>query len=146
MSSNAYLAELEPDPTLRVLVLLSGIGLGIVGLMLILGLALPAPAIALGVALWFYCILLETSVLAREFRNSRGLRMHPDCSLLRLDQEGRWRPVRLLPGSVVLPRLAWIRFETDRGVRSAELLRGNRRESHDWRRLQVIWRHIGAAP
>ena len=144
MSSNAYSAELEPDPKLRVLGLLSGIALGIVGLVLSLCLALPAPVIGLGVALWTYYLLLEISLLAREFRNCRRLILYPDCSLKRLDHEGHWRPVRLLPGCVVLPRLAWIRFETARGVRSAELLRGSRRESHDWRRLQVIWRHIGA--
>jgi hypothetical protein len=121
-------------------------GLGIVGLMLILGLALPVSAIGLGVAVWLYWMLSEISVLAREFRVSRGLRLYADCSLTRLDQGGNWRSVQLLPGSVVLAGLAWIRYETRGGVRSAELLRGSRRESHDWRRLQVIWRHIGAAP
>lgn len=146
MSSNVYSAELVPDPALRVLVLLSGIGLGIVGLRLILGLALPASAIGLGVAVWLYFMLSEISVLARQFRISHGLRLYADCSLMRLDQEGRWRPVQLLPGSLVLAKLAWIRYETNGGIRSAELLWGNRRESHDWRRLQVIWRHIGAAP
>mgnify|MGYP001815240014 CR=1 FL=1 len=145
MSSSEYSAELQPDPTLRLLVLLSGSLLGIVGLVLILGLALPAPAVGLGVALWFNYMLREASALAGEFRHCRGLRVYPDCSLLRLDRESRWRPARLLPGSVVLPRLAWIRFETGRGIRSAELLRGNCRDSDDWRRLQVIWRHVGAA-
>jgi hypothetical protein len=130
---------------LRILVLLSGILLCVVGLVLILGLALPAPAIGLGVAFWIYFALLEISVLAREFRKSHGLKVYPDCLLLRLDRERRWRPVRLLPGSVVLPRLAWIRFETECGIRAAELLRGNCRESDNWRRLQVIWRHVGAA-
>ena len=144
MSSNEYSAELRPDPILRFLVLLSGILLCVVGLVLIPGLALPAPAIGLGVALWFYYMLLAITVLAREFRNCRGLKVYPDCSLLRLDRESRWRPVRLLPGSVVLPRLAWIRFETECGVRAAELLRGDCRKGDDWRRLQVIWRHVGA--
>jgi len=62
----------------------------------------------------------------------------------RLDADGNWHPARLLPGSMLLRRVGWIRWDDGCGRQYAELLRGRSRESDDWRRLQVIWRHIGA--
>ena len=49
-------------------------------------------------------------------------------------------------GSLLLRRTAWIRIQSERGEVFAELLRGKCRRSVNWRRLHVIWRHIGAAP
>lgn len=80
----------------------------------------------------------------RGYAMTRGLRITADGSLRCLDARGRWQPARILPGSVVLARLAWLRFETGKGAQAAELLRGDPRKSQHWRRLQVIWRHIGA--
>jgi hypothetical protein len=76
----------------------------------------------------------------------RRLRMSAGGELLLLDPLGNWHTARLLPGSVLLRRIGWIRLETGIGQRCAELVRGSCRESDDWRRLQVIWRHIGATP
>jgi len=49
---------------------------------------------------------------------------------------------------VLLRKVGWIRlsFElpTGRKLILGELLRGDGRRGEDWRRLQVIWRHIGA--
>jgi hypothetical protein len=144
VSSSTYSADLEPQPALRALVLVSGILLGVTGLVLILVLPLHPAAILAASSAWVGLSAHELRVLARGFKASRRLRMTEAGSLLRLDDQGHWRSVRLLAGSIVLPGLAWIRFETGRGLRSAELLCGSCRESNDWRRLQVIWRHIGA--
>lgn len=144
MSSRRYSAELQTDLLLRRLVLLTGAGLGLVGLLLTLRLPVHfaiAGAVALAWSGYFTCQLRKTM---RAYAATRGLRIAADGSLRRLDATGRWRPARLLQGSVVLARLAWIRFETEQGAQAAELLGGDPRKSHDWRRLQVIWRHIGA--
>jgi len=144
VSSNTYSARLDPDARLRLLVLVSGVCLGMVGLALILTLKLHAVATAAVATAWLVLTLSELRGLWLGFRSSRALRIASDGSLMRLDQAGTWRDARLLPGTVVLRRLAWIRLETARGARSAELIQGRCADSHDWRRLQVIWRHIGA--
>ncbi|MGI9223744.1 MAG: hypothetical protein ACR2QX_04635 [Woeseiaceae bacterium] len=83
----------------------------------------------------------------------RQRRAHTQYCGVRLDFEGRlelkiqggdWVPARMLPGSIVLRHLGWIRIRDERGHVFAEPVRGHCRDSRDWRRLQVIWRHIGA--
>lgn len=49
---------------------------------------------------------------------------------------------QLAPGSVLLERIGWLRMETPGGDKIAELVYGNPRKNKDWRRLQVIWRHL----
>jgi hypothetical protein len=80
------------------------------------------------VAAWADCQSLRIGV-AGEFRVLGG--------------DGEWTRARLLPGSLLLRRWAWIRIHREDGVIVTELLRGSCRKCHDWRRLQVIWRHIG---
>jgi len=144
VSSSTYSAELEPDTVLRAFVVLSGIGLSVIGVLLILLLPLHPVARVVGSGAWLYASWWEIATLVRGFTCCGRLQMAVGGLLTYLDRNGHWCGARLLPGSAVLPRLAWIRYETEGGHRSAELLRGNCRESGDWRRLQVIWRHIGA--
>ena len=60
-------------------------------------------------------------------------------------RDGTWEPSSLCAGSVVLPRVAWLRIAPRHGRPYAELVGAGNQGSEDWRRLQVIWRHIGAA-
>jgi len=55
-----------------------------------------------------------------------------------------WVPASLMTGSVLLRKLGWVRLKDESGRVFVELVRGDARLSHDWRRFQVIWRHIGA--
>jgi hypothetical protein len=55
-----------------------------------------------------------------------------------------WVSGELLSGSIVHRRFAWIRVRSNCGLLITEFLRGDARASPEWRRLQVIWRHIGA--
>ena len=73
------------------------------------------------------------------------IRLHADGSAEIGDPSGAWRCATLGRGSVVLERVAWLRFDVDGGSQIAELLTGNPRKNKDWRRLQVIWRHLGSA-
>ncbi|MGI9235041.1 MAG: hypothetical protein ACR2RD_15520 [Woeseiaceae bacterium] len=145
MSSNIYSAELDPDITLRIVLMVSGIGLGIVGAILIVALPFHPAALVAGCGAWLALTVRELANLLSGFRRYGRLRIGVGGTLKRLDSEGRWREGRILAGSMVLSGLAWIRYEIKGDIRSAELLRGNCLESHDWRRLQVIWRHIGEA-
>ena len=74
---------------------------------------------------------------------------------IRVDFEGNlellvgavdWVPARLLSGSVVLEKYAWLFIKPRNGCRYAELVRGDSLENQAWRRLQVIWRHLGRRP
>ena len=146
MSSSTYSAELQPEVALRRTVLLFGIGLYAVGVVLILTAPLHLAAKILGSSGWLFLSLREFLRLRRGFSRCCRLRVTVGGGLSLLDSGGNWQTARLLPGSVVLRRVAWIRCKTEQGYHCAELARGNCRESEDWRRLQIIWRHIGGTP
>ena len=88
---------------------------------------------------WF-----EFRRLQRGFAICRRIRIHSDGEAAVLNNDGEWLPGALQTGSVLLRRLGWLRIRGASGQVFLELIRGNARQSHDWRRLQVIWRHIGA--
>lgn len=94
---------------------------------------------------WLVLSGRECHAFWRGYAGGGALRVAADGQVLRQCRDGGWQPARLCPGSVVLPRLAWLRLEPP-GMRPyAELVRAKTQKSEDWRRLQVIWRHIGAA-
>lgn len=144
MSSNRYSAELHPDGALRRVVLLSGVGLCFAGVAIILVLPLHT-VLSIGCsAAWLALCAWELVTISRGYALCCGLRVTSGGGVLLLDSLGNWQTARLLSGSVLLRRVGWFRLETGSGRRCAELLQGSCRKSHDWRRLQVIWRHIGA--
>ena len=146
MSSSKYSAELCPDVLLRRVVLVSGMGFTVLGVALILTLPLHLAALIAGSVGWLLFCARELVIAGRGFSYCRRLRIAEGGDILLLDPDGVWKAARLLSGSAVLRRVGWILFETSEGRRYAELVRGRCRESDDWRRLQVIWRHIGGTP
>jgi hypothetical protein len=126
-------------------VLLSGAGLGVLGVIALATLPWPATWRALAAMLWSSCVAWELVCLRSAWRDSLGLQLRADGSAAALGRDGRWRPVTLLADSVLLRRWGWIRLRAPSGRIYAEPVRGQCRKSRDWRRLQVIWRHIGAA-
>lgn len=96
--------------------------------------------------LWAGWSVREQLQLRRAYRNYSRLRVCADGELRVLDGDGNWQLARLLEGSVLLRRIGWIRIGTSAGCVFAELLTGRCEQSPDWRRLQVIWRHVGAVP
>ena len=144
MSSNRYSAELHPDAVLRRVVLLSGVGLCFAGVAIILALPLHT-VLSIGCSgAWLALCAGELVNIRRGYALCCSLRVTPGGGVLLLDSLGNWQTARLLSGSVLLRRIGWFRLETGSGRRCAELLRGSCRKSDDWRRLQVIWRHVGA--
>ena len=103
-------------------------------------------------AVRFFACLAWLAVLYRELTNLQWgfdtfsrIRLLSDGELTLLDGEQNWVPAELLNGSVLCAKVAWIRIETANGRQFAELITGDSRQSQEWRRLQVIWRHIGVA-
>lgn len=144
MSSSVFSAELRPDPGLRSTALYSGAALAIVGNVLIASLPFDPIARLLLAGGWSAFCGFEWRRVRRGFSDCRRLRLMADGKAMQQDPDGHWHAARVLPGSVVLRHAGWLVLELAEGRRSVQPLRGHCRESNDWRRLQVIWRHVGA--
>jgi len=146
VSSSAFSAELIADVRLRWVVLLSGGTLAALGLLVIWLLPVHVSLRVTGAAAWAVASGIEQRRLWRAYSRYVGLRVCHDGAVYVRRRGGDWQTAWLLPGSLLLRRTAWIRIQSERGEVFAELLRGQCRRSANWRRLHVIWRHIGAAP
>lgn len=144
MSSNAYSAELRPEPCLRLVVLVAGIVLFLAGSLLVLLLPITFGFKVTLAFIWLIICGYEWSSNRLAYSRGGSLRVDSGGGIERKCRDGCWRPAKLAAGSVVTPRLAWLRISVGRGQRYGELFRGDARENVDWRRFQVIWRHIGA--
>jgi hypothetical protein len=94
--------------------------------------------------LWMLIGERELRVIANGNKQFRGIRIDANGAAALLTRDGDWLPATLLAGSVVLPSLAWLRFKGQDGHHQAELIACKCPENKAWRRLQVIWRHLGA--
>lgn len=144
MSSTGYFAEFKPDPHLRRLVAASGVLLGIAGILVILLLPTDLWMRLAACVVWVVTSAREHRQLQRGWADCRALRFTANGELTVLGADQTWRAARRETGSVLLRKFGWIRLRDHRGVVFGELLSGDARASPDWRRLQVIWRHVGA--
>ena len=161
MSSTAYWAVLPPDIALRRLVIAGGVALLCAGLLLLAFLDVPlALRIAIAV-LWGGMTAWRIVQLALAYRRHGTLRIGSGGAVeisrhdagrvvgSAADANGNAKTVsgQLSHGSIVLRRLAWLRVVPAEGQPYVELLRGDDKageRSDDWRRLQVICRHLAA--
>ena len=128
--------------------LLGGVVFSLAGLGLVPLLPLAAVPQAILAVAWLGLSGREYRAFRRGYAGGGALRIAADGQVLLQCHEchgGGWQPARLCPGSVVLPRVAWLRVDPPGRRPYAELVSAGRQESEEWRRLQVIWRHIGAA-
>jgi len=114
------------------------------GLTVILVLAIDVPLRALVFLIWASSGWFELRRLQLGFDTCHGIRIDSNGGIMILDTDHEWVPGTLQTGSVLLRRLGWLRLQSSSGQLFLELIRGDARQSQDWRRLQVIWRHIGA--
>ena len=143
MSSRPYSADLAADLLLRRMVIASGLAFTLLGILVIVGLAMPAFWKGLGSSAWVVAGVARVTRLARGYRQYSGIRVHAHGGIELLCGDRAAVDARLLPGSIVLPGYAWLRIGLEDGGTCAELLRCNMGENEAWRRLQVIWRHLG---
>lgn len=141
MSSPEFAAHLRASSALRQIVQVSGAVLCAAGILLIAGWPIGGWQIVLVVA-WTARCWLELRRYRRAYRLFRHIRCAGDGSIVLADEAHTTTDAELLPGSVLLERVGWLRLETSDGQRFAELIAGNPRKNKDWRRLQVIWRHL----
>lgn len=144
MSSQSYSAELIPDVLLRRVLLVAGLVATCIGCIMLLLLPVGWPWRSLAAIAWLGINVLDLIVIRAGHRRCDRFRLQHDGEVEIRSCDGCWFPATLLRGSVVLPGIAWLRFESGNGQRFAELLWRKRTQSEAWRRLQVIWRHLGA--
>ena len=143
MSSIAFSTDLLPDPRLRRIVLGSAIGLFALGLVIVATMSIAIPfRVALGSG-WLLLAMRQLRILACHHARTGRIRIYADGSAEVAAAAGAWHAATLAPGSIVLDRIAWLRLECVDGTSGAELLTGNSRRNEEWRRLQMIWRHLG---
>jgi len=129
---------------LRRLVAGSGVLLGFTGILVILQLPIDLWVRLIACCLWAATSAYEYHQLRRGWAECCALRFSGEGEITLLGVDGAWHPACRVSGSVLLRRVGWIRLRGHSGVVFGELLSGHDRESPDWRRLQVIWRHVGA--
>jgi hypothetical protein len=120
-------------------------GACLLGTLLVLGLPVRPELKFVLAGLWLVRCLLEIRSQAQAASRIDRIRICPTGSLEALSGNGRVESLTLLSGSVVLSRVAWLRFRFDDGLQYGELLIGNPRRDEQWRRLQLIWRQQAAA-
>jgi len=115
------------------------------GLALLLVIAFAAALKGVLAITWIGLCGYEWLAFWRGYAVGGNLRIAAGGSVDRQCSDGTWQPARLCPGSLVMPRFAWLRVAPAGARPYAELVIAAGHETEDWRRLQVIWRHIGAA-
>jgi hypothetical protein len=95
--------------------------------------------------LWLILCFKELWVLRVAYSRYGLLKIDHSGAVELVSDSGEHHAAVLLPASVVLPGFAWLRLRSSDGLCFGEFLRGNSRKDKQWRHLQVIWRHLGAA-
>ncbi len=144
MSSHTYSTELQPDPRLRRIVLVYGIIATAVGLVLLATLPLALSWRAIAAVAWLLVSVRQLLVIAKGYKRCKRIRIEHNGTVTLWAADGCWFPATLIPGSVVLSKVAWLRFRAEDGQQFAELICEKSARNKGWRRLQVIWRHVGA--
>lgn len=144
MSSNAYLTEIYPDVRLRRVVLATGALLAVAGALLIAHLPWPPVERLAIVFAWSAGVTWELTRLRRAYAGCRALRFSSEGDIAVLGHDLEWHTAAMASGGLLLRRVGWIRVTSGPGDTFGELVCGNCRLDRNWRRLHVIWRHVGA--
>lgn len=144
MSPRVFVAELKPDKGLRKWLVTSVLVAVVAGVWTISNLPIAPELRWLGSVGWVLAVGVRSGLIIRSQSRYCQLNFHSDGSVLLLDLAGRWHSASWSRNSVILSNLAWIDLTMSSGRRFSGLFCGNSRESEQWRRLQVIWRHMGS--
>ena len=122
----------------------SGLLFALAGAGVFLTLPLPIVVTVPAAILWL-CVSVASCIgLRRKYGRIAGYRLYADGSAEIVRADGRRIVGRIAPGTFLLPRLAWLRVSTPGSGRVAELISGDARAGQQWRRFQVICRHLAA--
>jgi hypothetical protein len=134
---------LEADERSRLLVMVCAAVLHVSGLLLLLNLGMAAIPTTLLLAGWFYLCFRDWHRQLYGYRRIAGILIDCAGAIESIDTLGNRQRLRLLNGSFVLPRLAWLRLEFRDRKWHSELLLASRCEDRGWHWLQLCWRQQG---
>ncbi len=123
--------------------LLSGLLFTLLGLVVILTSPLPGWPKSLASLSWLGCLVFGIFGLLSRYRRIVGYRLYADGSVEFTYRDGSRGTGQLASGTVLLPGLAWLRVRASHAAAWGELVAGDSRTSKQWRRFQVICRHVG---
>lgn len=115
----------------------------LLGLVTIFSLPIDNRLGALGAAVWSIQAGIQWHLISSAHKRFRGLRIHCDGAAELLDKDGEWHSAIICKECIVLSTFAWLKLKPAQGRTYFELVRGNSLKNKQWRRLQVIWRHLG---
>ena len=115
--------------------------MSLIGIAVILVLPISVAGRAVAVVGWFFWSGRELLTYWRVYGRWRAYRLYADGEARVFGREESC-PVKLLPGSIVLAEVAWLRLQAENGDKWGELVAGHHRKSEEWRRFQVIFRHL----
>ena len=141
MSSSTYSAEIRPHKRLRRIVLLSGLIMSLIGVIVIVLLPISAAGRTIAAAGWFFWSGRELLTYWKVYGRWIGYSLSAEGEA-QVFGRGEKCTAKVLPGSIVLAEVAWLRLQAENGDKWGELLAGDHRESEEWRRFQVIFRHL----
>jgi hypothetical protein len=118
--------------------MLAGCAALLTGIALLIRLPVPWWARFGLVVLWLLYGIWEISSFSLGARRIREIRVG-SREVTVINRQGREEPARIMYGSVVLPRIAWLRLRLTDGLVCAELLHGSAVDSQHWRHLQILW-------
>ena len=144
MSSTPYSADLKPDAVSRNIVLGTGAAAFLLGGMAFVPLPVDGACKLLGIVAWGIVGARDLWLIASGYKRCERIRVYHDGSVQVWAPDGRCYTATLGAGSIVTNSLAWVRIGRSGGRRYRLLLRRKAAKNKDWRRLQVIWRHLGA--
>lgn len=124
--------------------MLSALAFALLGLVIILTMPLPAWSRSVAVFIWLGYSTLGGLTLSRHYQRIVGYRLYADGSIDLTHRDGSHSTGRLAAGTVLLPRLGWLRVRGSGRSAWGELVVGDCRTSEQWRRFQVICRHVVA--
>lgn len=140
MSSNTFGVFLPADSLGRRIVRLGGIVLTLTGMGVILCLPIGWHWRTGLMLIWLGDCTWSLLRFERGCARIMGLRLDSTGVVTVAGPDDSSMPTRLVSGSVVCRRVAWLRFRLPDGSQHAELLIAARIRTLDWHRLQLIWR------
>ncbi|MDX1506771.1 MAG: hypothetical protein R3358_00735 [Woeseiaceae bacterium] len=122
----------------------SGAALLVAGVVVLTVLPLSRPLAVAGSVAWIFRVSRELAALWRVYGRLVGYRLFAGGDITVYTDAGPGLDGRVAPGTLVTRRWAWLRVVTSDGRAWAELVAGDAAGSQQWRRFQVIFRHLPA--
>ena len=139
-----YSATLQAEPVLRHGVLASGTAFALAGAAMLAALPADVRLIVPAFVAWVALATVELTLARRAYGQCRTFTLCADGSLdIGLADGSRWGG-RLAPGTLEFTRSAWLCIRVPGRATWGEPLSRRGQDREQWRRFQVICRHMSA--